>query len=199
MSNNSITKWQWVSPVTHEPVEEEWHLILDDLEDRYPRTYEFPEDFHKYLLYDELAWGYSDPMFEAAQAAGVIGANNNNSPPFRVELGGRLRTRHVYVQVEFSYRNFDGEGSTDTHTYPQTLFNGTKRKIESLLTANPKRLQHKGLSWIHPAPSVIQDGRMFTNFGMVGTLQPAFLETLQDNYKWRYILLLTVEVIEELI
>src|SRR4028119_1624136 len=176
--SSTIEDWQWVSPVTHEPVEEEWHLILDDLENRYPTSYENPADSSKYLLHNEIAWGYSDPMFEAAQASGIVGANNNNSPPFRIELGGRLRTRSVYVQVEFSYRNFENEGSnTDTLTYPQTIFNGTKRKIESILTSNPRRLQNKGLSWIHGNPSVVQDGRMFTNFGMVGTLQPAFLET----------------------
>jgi hypothetical protein len=46
---------------------------------------------------------------------------------------------------------------------------------------------------------VLQDGRAFTNFGMVGTLQPEFLETLQDNYKWRYILLFTADIIEKLV
>lgn len=193
--SSPLTDWLWVSPQTGKPVKEEWHLILDDLKTRYPRTL---DPNFGYMDFDEIAWNYSDPTFDAGQAPAVISANNNNSPPFRVELGGRVRTRPVYVQVEFSIRSLE-RYETGYDYNPQSIFNNTKRLVESLLTANPRRLFNSGLTWIHPEPSIVQDGRMFTNFGMVGTLQPAFLETLQDENKWRYILLLSVDVREQMI
>lgn len=193
--SDPIVKYRWVSPITGKPVKEEWHLILDDLKTRYPRDID-PED--PYMPFGEIAWNYADPSFDAGNAPAVISANNNNSPPFRDWLGGRVRTRSAYVQVEFSMRSIERyEIGFDYN--PQSVFNATKRLLESLLTAQPYRLMNQGLSWIDPQPSVTQDGRMFTNFGMVGTLQPAFLETLQDENKWRYILLMSVDVIEKMV
>jgi hypothetical protein len=200
-SIDPIVEYEWVSPVTGKPVDEEWHIFLTALKENYPTAYVTAEDIadRPYLLQDEIAWGYSDPFFDAGQAGGIVGVNVNNSPNFRPWLGGRVRTRQVYVQVEFSYRSTSEGSNTDLFYNPQTIFNRTKRKLESILTTRPKLLVNRGISWISGTPSVLQDGRAFTNFGMVGTLQPAFLETLQDNYKWRYILLFTADIIEKLI
>lgn len=201
ISADPIVDQEWVSPQTGEPVEEEWHIILEYLYENYPAAYTKPVDITNkpYLLKDEIAWGVSDPQFDAGQGNGVVSVNNNNSPNFRVELGGRVRTRYVYVQVEFNYRSFTEGSNTDLLTNGQKIFNRTKRKIEGLLTWNPHILEDKGLTYISTEPTVTQDGRAFTNFGMVGTLQPAFLETLQDNNKWRYILLFMVESREKLV
>ncbi len=196
-----IVDYEWVSPQTGEPVEEEWHIILEYLYNNYPNVYTKPIDIANkpYLLRDEIAWGVSDPQFDAGQGNGVVSVNNNNSPNFRVELGGRVRNRYIYVQVEFNYRSFTEGSNTDLLTNAQKIFNRTKRKIADLLTWSPHVLFNKGLTYINTEPTVVQDGRAFTNFGMVGTLQPAFLETLQDNNKWRYILLFMVESREKLV
>jgi hypothetical protein len=203
MSTSSvpIVDYEWVSPQTGKPVDEEWHIILKYMYDNYPTAYTKPQDIidKPFLLRDEIAWGVSDPMFDAAEGSGTVSVNNNNSPNFRVELAGRVRTRYIYVQVEFNYRSFSEGSNTDLLTNGQTIFNRTKRKIEGLLTWNPKILLNQGLTFINTQPTVVQDGRMFTNFGMVGTLQPAFLETLQDDSKWRYILLFNVESREMLV
>ncbi len=200
-TSDPIVDYEWVSPVTGKPVEEEWHLFLSALEQNYPTAYTKPQDIadRPFLLKDEIAWGYNDPFFDAGQAGAIVGVNVNNSPNFRMWLGGRVRTRMVYVQVEFSYRSKSEGSNTDLLFNKQTIFNRTKRKLESILTTRPKLLVNKGITWIHGTPSVLQDGRAFTNFGMVGTLQPEFLETLQDNYKWRYILLFTADIIEKLV
>jgi hypothetical protein len=192
---------EWVSPITGKPMEEEWHIVLEYLEANYPTAYTDPQDIidRPFLLHDEIAWGVSDPLFDAGQGMGVVSVNNNNSPPFEVWLGGRVRTRPVYVQVEFSYRSYTEGSNTDLLSNPQRLFNRTKRKLESMLTSNPYILKNKGISYINRNPTPVQDGRMFTNFGMVGTLQPAFLETLQDILKWRYITLYKMEIIEKLV
>ena len=202
--SSPIVKYDWVSVETGERVKEEWHIILRYLYDNYPDTYEDPthnlsfED-NPFLLHREIAFGVSDAAFDAANESATISVNNNNSPNFYVMLGGRVRIRTVYVQVEFNYRSKAEGSNIDMLNNGQELFSGTKRKIESMLTSNPYVLKSQGLTWINPNPSVLQDGRMFTNFGMVGTLQPEFLETLQDFSKWRYILLFAVEVTEKLI
>lgn len=196
-----IVKNEWVSTITGEVVGEEWHAVLEALEANYPTAYDNPQDEidKPYLLKDELAWGISETMFDAAQEMGAVSANNNNSPNFRVWYGGRVRTRPVYVQVEFSYRSTLEGSNTDLLTNRQGIFNRTKRKLEAIITGNPHLLENRGITWINRNPTVIQDGRAFTNFGMVGTLQPAFLETLQDNYKWRYIVLYMLEIDEKLV
>ncbi len=199
--SDPIEDYEWVSTSTNEPVEEEWHIVLQYLYDNYPTAYIKPSDITNkpYLLSHEIAWGVSDPMFDAGQGMGTVSVNNNNSPNFHTMIGGRLRIRPVYVQVEFNYRSFTEGSNTDLLTNGQRLFNHTKRKINSLLTWNPHVMEDRGLTFVNTQPTVVQDGRMFTNFGMVGTLQPAFLETLQDDFKWRYILLLAVDVWEKLI
>ena len=167
-----ITRNEWVSTITGEVVEEEWHSVLAALEANYPSTYDNPQDEidRPYLLKDDIAWGTSETMFDAGQEMGAVSANNNNSPNFYNWYGGRVRTRPVYVQVEFSYRSTLEGSNTDLLTNKQGIFNRTKRKLEAIMTSNPRRLQNKGITWIERNPTIIQDGRAFTNFGMVGTL-----------------------------
>ena len=197
-----ISQWRWVSPQTNKPVEEEWHIVLEQgLYDHFPTAYANPQEEtdKPYLLRDEIAFGVTDADFLAGNEIGIISCVNNNSPPYRVWLGGRVRTRKVYVQVEFSYRSTLDGSNRDLLSNKQPIFNQTKRIIDSIMSSNPRLLFDYGLTYINTNPSVIQDGRAFTNFGMTGTLQPQFLQTLQDDYKWRYIQLYLIEITEMLV
>ena len=197
-SSNPITRNDWVSTTTGEVVGEEWHAVLEALEANYPDTYDNPQDEidRPYLLKDDIAWGISETMFDAGQEMAAVSANNNNSPNFYNWYGGRVRTRPVYVQVEFSYRSTLEGSNTDLLTNKQGIFNRTKRKLEAIMTSNPHLLQNKGITWIEQKPHHNTGWPCLYQLWDGGHVQPAFLETLQDNYKWRYIVLYMLSIDE---
>lgn len=195
-------QWRWWNTATGQFEEmDEWWVMLDAVRNAYPATWEKPEhatmDPRPYLLRHQIGWGFSDTNFDYANKICSISFATNNSPqPEYIALGGGRRMRKVFIMMEMAYRHVDGS-KTDTYNNPPRTWIGTKRRIENIISANNTWLQSRGITYV-AQPSVIQDGKMFGNFGMINSITTP-INMFTDNNKWKYILLIMTMVDEVLI
>lgn len=198
--SETIQFWEWFSVEKksgeHFIIEDEPLLILNKLEERYPNTYPNISFKDKYLLRDEIGFGYTEASAEAAgKKQAYVNVNLNNSPPAYVYLGGRRRTRKQYFIVEMTFIHTGN--TSDLQTARPKTFNGTKKKLENILSTNPRILKPDGITMIKQ-PTVLQDGKSFGNFGILNNFQ-APMNIEQDDSKWRYVLLFMMELDEILL
>src|SRR4028118_137657 len=162
MSSNAIQNWRWDAATTGEPmyVDEWWHMI-DVVRSKYPNTYAnaTEAELRPYLLRDDIKWGISDTNKDMAQGGCTVNIAGNNSPQYKMWLGGRRRERKAFVIMEMSYRH--GTGSvTDTYENPPLQYMATKKKLSDIMTSDYRLLWGRGVTRVHQ-PSVIQDGKNF--------------------------------------
>ena len=195
-----IEYWEWFSVEKkdgeHFILDDEPDLLLNKLEERYPNTYPNISYRDKYLLRDEIKFGYTEQSLEAkGDAQAVVNVNLNNSPPAFVYLGGRRRTRKQYFIMEMTFIHTGN--TSDLLTARPKTFNGTKKKLENIFSTNPRILKPEGITMIKQ-PTVLQDGKSFGNFGILNNFQ-APMNIEQDDSKWRYVLLYMMEIDEILL
>lgn len=184
----------------HFIVDEEWNIILKKVQSLYPTTYANPEEeLNKpYLLNNQIGWGYTDTTFDAAETLCTVNFNLNNSPPAYVYFGGRRRRRNQYIIMEMTYRALEeGNNFTNLFDNPVKVFSRTKRKLESIITSNPRLCKPEGITMIW-TPTTLQDGKSFGSFGMLNNFQTP-MNLPADEYKWRYVLLFMIHVEEVLL
>lgn len=192
--------WKWVNARTGTIIDVDlWWLILDKIKNNYPTAWDAQELLkpldRRYLLRNEIGWGYSDQNFEEANLAATFNVTHNNSPQRSRWVGGGRRRILQFVITEFSYKH-DATASSDTYSAPPYRYMATKNIFENMLSTNSLWLTDIGVNFI-AEPSVVQDGKNFGNFGLVNNFQ-APINLFSDNFKWRYVLLWQMEILEDL-